>query len=114
MLLTTGKMSKKLPTTDRKSINRLPTWADIINIFVSEKRACCIFFQPLGSYLIKINDSPDGLTERTSSFVDTGTLLQLISLSQKPHLKDATDFINFIEKTKVKKLNVSCFGPRNA
>ena len=31
MLLTTDKMSKKLPITDRKNINRLPTWADLIN-----------------------------------------------------------------------------------
>ena len=27
-------MSEKLPTTDRKNINRLPTWADIINIII--------------------------------------------------------------------------------
>ena len=32
----------------------------------------------------------------------------------KADLKDATDFINFIEKSKAKKPNVSCFGPRNA
>ena len=43
----------------------------------------------------------DGPTERISSFVDT--LLQPISKSQKSYLKDTTDFINFIEKTKVKK-----------
>ena len=30
-------MSKKLPTTDRKNINRLPTWADIINICFQKK-----------------------------------------------------------------------------
>ena len=29
-------------------------------------------------------------------------------------LKDTTDFLNFIEKKKVEKPNVSCFGPTNA
>ena len=58
--------------------------------------------------------SSDGLTEKISSFVVRGTLLRPISKSQKSHLNDATDFINFIEKKKVKKSNVSCFGPRNA
>ena len=43
----------------------------------------------------------DGPTERISSFVDT--LLQPISKSQVSYLKDTTDFINFIEKTKVKR-----------
>ena len=43
----------------------------------------------------------DGPTERISSFVDT--LLQPISKIQKSYLKDTTDFINFIENTKVKK-----------
>ena len=42
----------------------------------------------------------DGPTERISSFVDT--LLQPISKSQTSYLKDTTDFINFIESTKVK------------
>ena len=40
-----------------------------------------------------------GPTGRLSAFVDT--LLQPISISQASYLKDATDFINFIEKTKV-------------
>ena len=57
--------------------------------------------------------SSDGLTERISFFVDTGTLLQPISkLQSHAHTKDATDLIHFIEK-KMKKPNVSCFGPRN-
>ena len=43
----------------------------------------------------------DGPTERISSFVDS--LLQPISKSQKSYLKDTTDFVNFIEKTKGKK-----------
>ena len=43
----------------------------------------------------------DGPTERISSFVDA--LLQPISKIQKSYLKDITDFINFIENTKVKK-----------
>lgn len=42
----------------------------------------------------------EGPTERISSFVDT--LLQPISKSQRSYLKDTTDFINFIESTKVK------------
>ena len=41
----------------------------------------------------------EGSTERISSFVDS--LLQPIAKSQKSYLKDTTDFINFIEKTKV-------------
>ena len=43
----------------------------------------------------------DGPTERLSSFVDT--LLQPISKARASYLKDTTDFINFIENTKVKK-----------
>ena len=39
------------------------------------------------------------ITERISSFVDS--LLQPIAKSQKSYLEDTTDFINFIEKTKV-------------
>ena len=42
-----------------------------------------------------------GPTERISAFVDT--LLQPISTSQTSYLKDSTDFINFIEKTKMGK-----------
>ena len=41
-----------------------------------------------------------GPTKRLSSFV--GTLLQPISKAQASYLKDTTDFINFIENTKVK------------
>ena len=41
----------------------------------------------------------DGPTEKLSSFVDK--LLQPIAIQQKSYLKDSTDFINFIEKTKV-------------
>ena len=41
----------------------------------------------------------DGPTEKWSSFVDK--LLQPIAIQQKSYLKDSTDFINFIEKTKV-------------
>ena len=42
-----------------------------------------------------------GLQNIISAFVDT--LLQPISISQASYLKDTTDFINFIEKTKVNK-----------
>ena len=40
------------------------------------------------------NDRP---TERLSAFVDS--ILQSIAKSQKSHLKDTTDFVNFIERT---------------
>ena len=53
MLLTTDKTSKKLPTTDRKNINRLPTWADIINICFQKKEHFAFFFWPLGRNLFK-------------------------------------------------------------
>ena len=43
----------------------------------------------------------NGPTERISAFVDT--LLQPISTSQAPYLKDSTDFINFIEKVLLEK-----------
>ena len=43
----------------------------------------------------------DSATERISSFVDY--LLQPIAKIQKSYLKDTTDFLNFIEKTKVAK-----------
>ena len=41
----------------------------------------------------------DGPTERLSAFVDK--LLQPIAKQQESYLKDSTDFINFIEKTRV-------------
>ena len=41
----------------------------------------------------------EGPTERISSFVDS--LLQPIAKQQTSYLKDTTDFINFLEKTKV-------------
>jgi len=41
----------------------------------------------------------EGPTEKLSSFVDK--LLQPIAKQHKSYLKDSTDFINFIEKTKV-------------
>ncbi|XP_068739308.1 uncharacterized protein [Montipora capricornis] len=43
----------------------------------------------------------EGPTERISSFVDH--LLQPIAKTQKSYLKDTTDLLNFIEKTKVAK-----------
>jgi len=39
----------------------------------------------------------DGPTERLSAFVDS--IPQSIAKSQKSHLKDTTDFVNFIERT---------------
>ena len=41
----------------------------------------------------------DGPTEKLSSFVDK--LLQPIAQQQKSYLKDTTDFVNFIENTKL-------------
>ena len=41
----------------------------------------------------------DGPTERLSAFVDK--LLQPIAKEQESYLKDSTDFINFIERTRV-------------
>ena len=59
-------------------------------------------------YTLKTNLNPrpiisgcDSPTERISSFVDH--LLQLIAKVQKSYLKDTTDFLNFLEKTKVAK-----------
>ena len=43
----------------------------------------------------------DGPTERISCFVDR--LIQPIAQQQESYLKDSTDFINFIEKTKLPK-----------
>ena len=40
----------------------------------------------------------EGPTERISSFIDH--ILQPIAKAQKSYLKDTTDFINFIERTK--------------
>ena len=51
---------------------------------------------PVGRPLISGCDGP---TERISSFVDT--LLQPIAQIQQSFIKDTTDFINFIEKTKI-------------
>ena len=53
---------------------------------------------PVGRPIISGCDSP---TERISSFVDY--LLQPIAKVQESYLKDTTDFLNFIEKTKVAK-----------
>ena len=53
---------------------------------------------PVGRPIISGCDSP---TEQISSFVDY--LLQPIAKVQKSYLKDKTDFLNFIEKTKVEK-----------
>ena len=46
----------------------------------------------------------DGPTERISAFVDR--LIQPIAQKQDSYLKDTTDFLNFIEKTKLPKNTV--------
>ena len=52
--------------------------------------------KPVGRPIISGCEGP---TEKISSFVDS--LLQPISRKHKSYLKDTTDFINFIEETKV-------------
>ena len=52
--------------------------------------------KPVGRPIISGCDGP---TERLSSFVDR--LIQPIAQKQDSYLKDTTDFINFIEKTKL-------------
>ena len=49
----------------------------------------------------------EGPTERISSFLDY--LLQPIAKAQKSYLEDTTDFINFMEKTRVEKNAVLAF-----
>ena len=53
---------------------------------------------PVGRPIISGCDNP---SERISSFVDY--FLQPIAKVQESYLKDTTDFLNFIEKTKVAK-----------
>ena len=54
--------------------------------------------KPVGRPIISGCDGP---TERISSFVDT--FFQPIAQKQKSFIKDPTDFIRFIEKTKIGK-----------
>ena len=51
---------------------------------------------PVGIPIISGHDGP---TKRLSAFVDK--LLQPIAKEEEAYLKDSTDFINFIEKTRV-------------
>ena len=46
----------------------------------------------------------DGPTERISAFVDH--LIQPIAQKQASYLKDTTDFLNFMEKTKLPKSTI--------
>ena len=50
------KREKKLPTTDRKNINRLPTWTDIIYIY--------IFFFQKQEYIVMIFSAFLGSNQR--------------------------------------------------
>ena len=59
------------------------------------------FSLPSPSCLLKLSIAIDGPTERISSFVDY--ILQPIAKAEKSYLKDTTDFINFIEPTKIPK-----------
>ena len=52
--------------------------------------------KPVGRPIISGCEGP---TERISSFVDR--LLQPIAQRQKSYIKDSTDFINFVERTKI-------------
>ena len=51
LLPTTDKTQKKkkILTTDRKNVNRLPTWTEIAYIFFSKRRVYCIFSTFLGT-----------------------------------------------------------------
>ena len=53
--------------------------------------------KPVGRPIISGCEGP---TERISSFVDR--LLQPIAQRQKSYIKDSTDFINFVERTKIR------------
>ena len=66
---------------------RIPVFYTLINVHKPT---------PVGRPMISGCDGP---TERISSFVDT--LLQPIAQIQQSFIKDTTDFINFIEKTKI-------------
>ena len=68
---------------------RIPTFCTLTKIHKSK---------PVGIPIISGCDSP---TDKISSFVDT--LLQPITQKQQSFIKDTTDFINFIEKTKIGK-----------
>ena len=97
-------MIKKLPTTDM---------ADIINICFVKKEHFAFFSRKevisLNLWLIRWPNGKNFLF-----FFYTSALLEPIKkISKSQSRKDATDFINFIETTKVKKPNVSCFGPGN-
>ena len=59
------------------------------------------YIYPVGRPIISGCEGP---TERISSFVDS--LLQPIAKQQTSYLKDTTDFINFLEKTKVEENTV--------
>ena len=101
-------MIKKLPTTDRKIIT---DYRHVL--FVSRKKSILHFFSrkqvtSLNLWLIR---RPNG--KNFLFFLYRYIATANIKIT-KSHLKDATDFIDFIETTKVKKPNVSSFGPRNA
>ena len=86
--------------------------ADIINICFQKKEHFAFFSRKevtsLNLWLIRWPNGKNFLF----LYRYIATANQKISKSQSR--KGATDFINFIETTKVKKPNVSFFGPRNA
>jgi len=71
---------------------RIPVFYTLTNIYKPN---------PVGRAIIS---GCEGATERTSSFLDY--LLQPIAKAQLSYLKDTTDFINFIEKTRVEENTV--------
>ena len=86
----------------------------ILSILVSRKKSILHFFSrkevtSLNLWLIKWPNGKNFLFFFWYRYIATANIK-----IAKSHLKDATDFMNFIETTKVKKPNVSCFGPRNA
>ena len=68
---------------------RIPVFYTLTNIYKPT---------PVGRPIISGCDGP---TERISAFVDH--LIQPIAQKQASYLKDTTDFLNFIEKTKLPK-----------
>ena len=81
--LPTKIMKKKLPTTDGKFINWLPTWTDIIDICFHKEELALGIFSSLVSNHIKydLSDGPPLLLRLQQ-------LLQTISKSRKSYLKE--------------------------
>ena len=76
-------MKKKLPTTDGKFINWLPTWTDIIDICFHKEELALGIFSSLVSNHIKYD-----LSDGPPLLLRLHQLLQTISKSRKSYLKE--------------------------